>query len=209
MPNSASSLQEKALTVAQFEVLLTRLGTDRNHAGIRYEEIRGKLIRFFDYHSCRDSEQLADETFDRAIEKLALDTVRIQDVGAFLWGIARNIKQEALRKSARTIYLSDLANAETLCAKHSAAHGSRVEPIENSQSLRLLYRSLQCLSTKDRRLLLEYYSPRRDRVIARRQLAQEHGITVRALRLRVTRLKFKLKLHIGEHLAYIEVGPKD
>jgi hypothetical protein len=89
------------------------------------------------------------------------------------------------------------------------AHGSRVEPIENSQSLRLLYRSLQCLSTKDRSLLLEYYSPRRDRVIARRQLAQEHGITVRALRLRVTRLKFKLKLHIGEHLAYIEVGPKD
>jgi len=36
---------------------------------------------------------------------------------------------------------------------------------------------------------MEYYSLRGSRVIARRQLAQKHGITVRALRIRITRLK--------------------
>lgn len=207
MPNPTSSSQEKNLSVMHFEALLARLGRNRNDAGMRYEEIRIKLVRFFNYYSWLDSEQLADETFDRVIEKLALDIVKIQNITAFLWGIAKNIRLEALRKSGRTIYLSDLANAETFCANNRAAHGYRIEPIENNQSLRLLHGSLQYLSARDRGLLLKYYSPRGDRTIARRQLAQEYGITVKTLRIRVTRLKFKLKQHIREYLTDAGAGP--
>src|SRR5260370_21814440 len=54
------------LTTASFESLLQRLDPDRERAGGKYENIRRKLIKFFQWNDCFAEEDLADETLDRA-----------------------------------------------------------------------------------------------------------------------------------------------
>jgi len=179
---------------------MMRLGTDRNHAGTKYEAIRRQLIKYFYYSSCLDPEQLADEVFDRVTEKLVLDEVKIHNIGAFLWGIARNIRLEALRKSSRIIYLSDLSDVESLPTINPVVYDDQIEACENKKPLNFLQESIHQIPAKDRKLLLEYYSPQGHRAIARQLLAQKNGMTLRTLRVRITRLKFKLRKHMGECL---------
>jgi len=197
MLNHASSLYARDLTAANFDALMWRLDTDRNRAGDKYEEIRWKLIRFFQWSSCLDAEKLADEAFDRVAEKLVGDEENIQNVVAFLWGVARKVRLEALRTSSRTVLLADLSDAAPSFADRLTIRTLQNEPAEDKRRLKCLRRCIQSLSASDRRLLLEYYSPR-NRISGRRKLAQEYGLTKGALRVRATRLRSKVESLIKE-----------
>ncbi len=83
-PNSP--VPESDLTAAQFDALLRRLDADRNRAGEKYEEVRWKLVRFFQWNSCLAAEELVDETLNRVAERLAERGDEIPDVAAFAWG---------------------------------------------------------------------------------------------------------------------------
>ncbi len=96
-PNSP--VPESDLTAAQFDALLRRLDTDRNRAGEKYEEVRWKLVRFFQWNSCLAAEELVDETLNRVAERVAERGDEISDVAAFAWGVARKVRLEALRKA--------------------------------------------------------------------------------------------------------------
>jgi len=197
MLNHGSSLYARNLTAANFDALMWRLDTDRNRAGDKYEEIRWKLIRFFQWSSCLDAEKLADEAFDRVAEKLVGDEENIQNVVAFLWGVARKVRLEALRTSSRTVLLADLSDAAPSFADRLTIRTLQNEPAEDKRRLKCLRRCIQSLSASDRRLLLEYYSPR-NRISGRRKLAQEYGLTKGALRVRATRLRSKVESLIKE-----------
>src|SRR5260370_8775058 len=54
------------LTTASFESLLQRLDPDRERAGGKYENIRRKLIKFFQWNDCFAEEDLADEPLGRS-----------------------------------------------------------------------------------------------------------------------------------------------
>ncbi|HEY6252681.1 MAG TPA: hypothetical protein VI685_22215 [Candidatus Angelobacter sp.] len=189
------------MATTRFETLLLRLDPDRNRAGERYEEIRWKLVKFFEWGSCLEAEDMADETFNRVAEKLAAERETIQDVVAFAWGVAKKIRQETLRKSARTVRLPDLPGAEDAFADSPATDEAQYESAENKRRLKCLRSCIQHLSAEDRRLLLAYHSPRGRRVEGRRRLAKENGITMLALRVRVNRLRFKLEECIKKCLA--------
>jgi DNA-directed RNA polymerase specialized sigma24 family protein len=193
MTNPHSPLPKNDLTAAKFEGLLLRLNEERNRAGEKYEEIRWKLVRFFQWGSCLDAEDLADETFNRVAEKLASNEERIQDVVAFTWGIAKRIRQEAARKDAKTVGLLDLPSPDEVLADKRAAADAPYEPPGNQNHLKCLRRCIQRLPAEDGRLLLAYHSPRGRRSEGRRRLAQENGITMLALRVRANRLRFKLE----------------
>jgi hypothetical protein len=53
-----------------FEQLLERLGPDRDAASREYEEIRRRLIHFFDWRGSPASDVEADTTLDRVARKL-------------------------------------------------------------------------------------------------------------------------------------------
>jgi hypothetical protein len=199
MLNHSSSLCARDLTAANFDALMLRLDTDRNRAGDKYEEIRWKLIGFFQWSSCLDAEKLADEAFDRVAEKLVGDEENIQNVVAFLWGVARKVRLEALRINSRTVLLADLSDAVPSFADRLTIRNLQNEPAEDTRRLKCLRRCIQSLSSSDRRLLLEYYSPR-NRIASRRKLAQEYGLTKGALRVRATRLRSKVETCIREYL---------
>ena len=56
---------------AAFEQLLSVLDADRDRAGERYEVIRRKLLKFFEWRGCQRPDELADQTIDRVLEALA------------------------------------------------------------------------------------------------------------------------------------------
>ncbi|SRR5581483_9700722 len=201
MNSPHSPLPKNELTAAKFDGLLLRLDTDRNRAGEKYEEVRWKLVKFFQWGSCLEAEDLADETFNRVAEKLASNEEKIQDVVAFTWGIAKRIRQEAVRKDAKTVGLLDLPSADEVLADKRAAADAPYELPGNQNHLKCLRRCIQSFAPKDRRLLLTYHSPRGRRIDGRRRLAQENGITMLALRVRANRLRFKLEECIKKCLA--------
>ncbi len=193
MTRHHSPLPKNDLTAAKFESLLLRLDTERNRAGEKYEEIRWKLVKFFQWSSCLEAEDLADETFNRVAEKLASEEEGIKDVVAFTWGVAKRIRQEALRKDAKTVGLPDLPGADTMLTDSRAPADAQPELTGNQKHLKCLRRCIQHFSARDRGLLLAYHSTRGRRIEGRRRLAQENGITMVALRVRANRLRFKLE----------------
>src|SRR5215510_12704015 len=85
-----------SLPGAGFEKLLTLLDPDRERAGVEYEEIRSKLVKFFKWRGWPRPEELVDETIDRVCWRLAEgEVIRQTDPFLYCHGVARNVLREA------------------------------------------------------------------------------------------------------------------
>lgn len=65
MNDAKAPLHGNAREAERFDNLLRLLDLDRDVAGDKYERLRRKLIKFFEWNACFPAEDLADETFDR------------------------------------------------------------------------------------------------------------------------------------------------
>jgi DNA-directed RNA polymerase specialized sigma24 family protein len=179
------------LSRAQFEGLLQLLDPDRERAGVRYEQLRRKLIKFFECNSCSNSEDLADETLNRVAQRL--DSVNIMDVAAFSWGVARNVAQEARKRTFKTVQISELPQGEeSLPGSRDAAHDIH-KNLEGAKKFKCLRACMRRLDTRDRELFLAYYNAVADRPEYRQRLAETAGLTIGALRVKVNRLRDTLE----------------
>jgi DNA-directed RNA polymerase specialized sigma24 family protein len=175
-----------ALTGEDFEALLTHLAPDREQAGERYEDIRRRLVRLFEWRQCEAPEDLADEAISRVARRLAEGTeIRSTSPFAYFCGVAHHVSQEMLRERERE------RRAFTDAGRAAAA--SQPEPPEPATERRLacLHACLGRLSAGERRLILQYHQGD-DRVEGRRRLAHELGIALNALRIRAHRVRRKL-----------------
>src|SRR5437868_5161996 len=84
------------LTREAFEQLLAALDPDRERAGLRYENIRRKLIEFFEARGSNSPADNADETINRVARRLD-EGERVQDLSAYFYGVARLLLKETLR----------------------------------------------------------------------------------------------------------------
>src|SRR5215813_5974815 len=99
------------VTQAAFEQLLGHLDPDREQAGEKYEQIRRKLTKFFQWRGCAVPEEFADRTIDRAARRMAEGAeMRSQDVYVFFHGIAVNVLREHW-KEAQKVQLKPLDEA--------------------------------------------------------------------------------------------------
>jgi DNA-directed RNA polymerase specialized sigma24 family protein len=183
-----SSINDDDLTYSQLEILLGRLHGDRDRAALEYEDLRRKMIRFFRWNGCQSGEDLADEVFDRVAQRLG--GVPIDNVVAFLWGVARNLVREASKKP-QPISI-DLLPATR--EPHSGDTEARfIHEQETQRRLQCLRRCLQRLPAAEREQLLEYEHCLIERGEPR-LLAAQFGLTIGALRTRVHRLRHRLEL---------------
>src|SRR5690349_936986 len=90
------------LTEQSFSRLLLFLDPDRQRAAERYEKVREKLTRLFEWRGCIPGADYADETFDRVAKRLAegLDT-QPQDPYLYFHGVALNLVRERWKKAER------------------------------------------------------------------------------------------------------------
>jgi DNA-directed RNA polymerase specialized sigma24 family protein len=168
-------------SAASFAKLLQWLGPNRDQSAARYEEIRRKIIRFFICRGCSDCEDLADITINRV--NRALDDPSFQYVGDplfYFYGVAKNVRLEHLRRQSRI-------------TSEVPEYGGE-PPLAGS----LRYECLECCLARtasgDRQLLLDYYDYEPRGKSSRRQLlAEQLGIPMNALRIRLYRARNKLK----------------
>jgi len=178
-----------ALTPEALDSLLDLLGPDRDEAGRRYEQIRGKLTRIYDWRGCPYPEELADETMNRVAHKLAGGLeVRAEDPFRYFCGVAQMVFKEVLREQKRRRE----AFSEIRQSEPTAYHPP--DPAEDDERLHCLRDCMAQLDDDQRTLMVDYYTGEGGgRIRNRKKLARQLGIALNALRIRAYRLRSQLE----------------
>ncbi len=188
-----TSQKKIGLTPEAFERFLDSLDTDRDRAGEKYENLRQKLLRFFEWRCAIHPDLLADETLDRVSRKIIQGEV-IYDIPGYVYGVARFVLRESWEKLQRERASHDSVDLSTVADNRT----NEIEEIsiedESDRLMQCLDRCLDSLSTESRDLILGYYQLERGAKIQnRRQLAARLGIPMNALRIRVFRIRESLE----------------
>ena len=166
------------LTQGAFDLLLALLDTDRQEAGTKYEALRRKLVKFFQWRGCSFPEDLADDTINRVARNLEAGE-NIRSLAAYCVGIARHVFLENLRTRRQ----EEVVHAAT----------SPTPPDEDPRR-ECLERCLRELSPENLQLIVQYYQEdEQARIEARRNLAARLGIPPNALRIRAHRIRVRLQ----------------
>lgn len=177
-----------------FDKLLALLDADRERAGARYESLRARLIKLFEWRGCAAPEELADTVFDRVAKKIESGEA-IRNVEAYSATVAQFVLKEDARAPSR---LFQSVEDNPRVGKHLAAVATTaVEGADaDADEVRLacLDRCLAELSDEQRRLVTAYYdTDERTMIESRRRLAAAEGVSPNSLRIRVCRLKARLE----------------
>jgi RNA polymerase sigma factor (sigma-70 family) len=166
------------LSQDDFDALLDWLDPDREQAGIKYEDIRKRLIKIFTGRGCADAEDLADETINRVTSRLSEIKKEFKgDPARYFFGVANKVSMEYMRRKP--------------------PQAPPPQPNDSDQvelEFRCLEHCIESLSEENRYLLLKYYGAEgRSKVDQRKQLAEELGIVPNALRIRAYRIRLGLQ----------------
>lgn len=180
------------LTLETFEILLTRLGRDRDQAAKEYELLRRKLMTFFEYHQCAGTEALADETIDRVAKRLEAEAV--QNVQLYCLGVARKILLENRRKTARVVPIPEYLPGDESLPGDVDMEQRIIEGLAEARGLKCLEKCLTNLPPSHHHLIVEYYNGEKQVRIQRRQdLAKALGVKIAALRNEALDIRQKLR----------------
>jgi DNA-directed RNA polymerase specialized sigma24 family protein len=166
------------LSQEAFDALLDWLDPDREQAGIKYEEIRRRLIKIFTGRGCVDAEDLADETINRVTSRLSeIKKEFTGDRARYFFGVANKVYMEHMRRK------------QPQPPPPSTTDSHQVE-----LEYRCLEQCIESLSEENRYLLLKYYGAEgSSKVDQRKQLAEELGLAPNALRIRAYRIRVGLQ----------------
>jgi DNA-directed RNA polymerase specialized sigma24 family protein len=153
-------------------------------AGEEYERLRFRLCTFFTRRRCRFPEELADETINRVMLKVAEENV--ENKLAYCYGVAKNVYRESLRKERTHLNLDEVTPAAPA-------------PAEQSFPVECLERCLAELPPESRNLILDYFSEvKLAKIELHQRISESLQVTQTALRMRVMRIKQKLKICVRE-----------
>jgi DNA-directed RNA polymerase specialized sigma24 family protein len=165
------------LNQESFESLLRWLNSDREQAGKRYEDIRGRLIKIFSARGCAEPDLLADETINRVAKRVdEISQTYEGDPALYFYGVANKIHLEQMRrqKPIESPPVPDLNDYEDeyVCLEGCIGH----------------------LPAPSRDLVLQYYEhEQQDKIAQHQRLAERFGIGVNALRIRAHRARVALR----------------
>lgn len=174
-----------------FEKLLAAFSGDRDEAGVRYEMLRRKLMRFFEWRGCDACEDLADVVFDRVLRKIS-EGEEVLNPDAFAATVARFVLLEVRRDPKRFSESID---------DHPSIADRPAPTFEDADDRRhaCLDRCLAKFDSETRRLLVAYHdTDERTMIPTRKRLAEQLGISLNTLRIRVCRQKSKLESCVVE-----------
>jgi DNA-directed RNA polymerase specialized sigma24 family protein len=166
-----------------FDALLSLLDPhDREAAGVRYEELRTGLVRFFRWRGAITPEELADETLNRVARRIG-EGAPVDDARVFALGVARMILLEEAKARVRDQRLIDEWRREV-----------ESSPEPDDERMACLEKCLDSLPPDSRQSILEYYTGERgSKIDNRKLLAARLGMPLPSLRIRVHRLRERLE----------------
>ena len=180
MSEPASHKKEWILTREAFDGFLLALDHDRERAGYEYENLRDKLIRFFVWRNRTSPEDLADETINRVVRRIAGGEV-IQNITGYSHGVAQMVLMEVMRNKAK-----EQDYGERLRYAHGVMRGTD----ESTEQNRCFSQCLDRLSAEARGLIIEYYQADRGAKIEnRKKMADMLGLPLARLRVQAHRIR--------------------
>ncbi len=184
MSDARATGREWALSEEALQRFLSCLDADPEQAGKKYEVIRQKLVKIFDWRGVRFPEECADETINRVVRKLEYGQT-IRDIPSYCQGVARLVVLEAFKKAEnRQVSLEELR----------AVSVAPVLPKDDSVLQKCFARCLSELPNESSQLILQYYEDdKREKIDNRQAIADRLGIPLNALRSRVQRIRDKLE----------------
>lgn len=180
-----------SVTSDAFRRLLEWLDAGKNSDGVKYLEMRVRLVGFFDRKNCRAPDALADETLNRVARRLAeAGEIESETPAKFCYITARFVFLEYLREADRAnVSLDDAA-----AIQQRAANSGDEERESKEKMLDCLDRCTTRLDAVSREIITGYYwGEERVKIDNRRALAQRLGISTNALTIRACRIRDKLE----------------
>jgi RNA polymerase sigma factor (sigma-70 family) len=187
--------RDSALSPESFEEILAWLDPDRELAAEIYIQLRNDLTKIFIWRHCPDPEGMTDDVADRVARKVA--AVRPTYEGhpqAYFRAVANNVVKESLKKIKTQVSVDDVD-----WSMHQAIEReNEAEAIAREDCLRSC---LQEIDNDKRALIKAYYSKQKQAKIDHRsKLAQDLGISMSALRVRLFRIRESLEVCIDHCL---------
>lgn len=181
---TVAAATRRELTQEAFDKLLARLDEDRERAGEKYQELRGRLVRFFEWQTCPFPEDHADEAINRVAHKL-VQGEEIRAPSSYSFGVARMLLLEIRKEQER-----ERRALHELPATDTASHDDDF----SEAGLECLRQCLESLLPDDRELLMHYYQGEKgEKIENRRSLAERLRVSLNTLRMRALRLREKLE----------------
>ena len=168
-----------------FDKLLAWLHPDRDQAAEKYQRVYLRLVRIFAAKGCVDSEDLADQTVNVVASKIdSLIGNYVGDPAVYFYGVAKKIQLEQLKKRLPPSLppIPDNTELERRCACLEKCLETKVTP-------------------EERDLVLRYHEGEgRGRIERRKRMAEELGISLNALRIRIHHIQADLRPCVEECL---------
>jgi DNA-directed RNA polymerase specialized sigma24 family protein len=186
---------EWVLTQAAFDGFLAALDRDRDKAGEKYEYIRLKLLKYFQWCGSEVPDIDADETINRVMRRID-EGEHIYNLTGYIYGVAKLVQSESLKRRSRRQVLDE----ESLIELPSI--GAEVEVANYTECLE---RCLGCLSNQDREVITEYYRHKKtEKIDSRKRLAAKLGISLNTLRVKMYRQRMNLERCVQKCLTRYE-----
>ena len=183
---------EWVLTQAAFDGFLATLDRDREKAGEKYEYIRLKLLKYFQWCGSDVPDIDADETINRVTRRL-YEGQHVYNLTGYIYGVAKLVRAESLKQRSRRRSLDEGSFIEL------SSIGVEVE-VANYQEC--MERCLGCLSDEDRDVISEYYRYKKpEKIDCRKRLAARLGISLNTLRVKMHRQRMNLEACVARCLA--------
>lgn len=186
---------EWVLTQASFDGFLATLDRDREKAGEKYEDIRLKLLKYFQWRGSDAPDIDTDETINRVTRRI-YEGQDVYNLTGYIYGVAKLVHAESLKRRNRRRALDEGSFIDL------SSIGVEVEVANHQECLE---RCLGCLSAEDREAITEYYRYKKtEKIDCRKLLAARLGISLNTLRVKMHRQRMTLETCVEECLARYE-----
>lgn len=198
MSEASLTVQKKKdwpLTSRAFDRLLNWLNEGINSEGLRYLEMRLRLVSYFDRKNCPMPDELADETLNRVARRLEEEegVIESEAPAKYCYITARFVFMEHLRGAQKDGTLLE----EIRRLPRVGGPGATEDDGENEVKEKMLDCLEQCigrLEPPNREIITQYYTgTERVKIENRRALAERFGITMNALSIRGCRIRDRLE----------------
>jgi len=197
----ATNKKEWSLTADAFEQLLGLLDHDRDRAGQKYENVRRKLMEFFEARGSESPDEQTDETINRVARKI-VEGEKIESLDRYFYGVARLVWLESLRARDKAPIALDLVPTPIAPNKEEQIR----EHQEQEQKFQCFEGCLSNLSPEHRTLIVDYYREEGGlKIDHRKRHAERLNMSLNALRLRACRIKAELATCIDACLKHSTV----
>lgn len=159
-----------------FAKLFQLLEPDAQSIEEGFRQCRFKLLKYFAWRHCEDPDNLADETMSRLLKNVGTGQEILADKPySYVYAIARNVFREYLRAKEKGEVIIDIDEVQEI-AGSDATDDCQKQCFEQ-------------LPGEKRELLARYYLDDDQR----NAIAEQQGLTLNALRLKVHHIKHGLK----------------